>query len=61
LLNIFINAILLLDLSQNVIEYYKHFLITPELVNKYINKDNDIPLLKESLNRFNNMEGKRNI
>jgi hypothetical protein len=61
LLNIFINVILLLDLSQNVIEYYKQFLITPELVNKYINKDNDIPLLKESLNRFNNMEGKRNI
>jgi hypothetical protein len=48
-------------LNSDVVDYYKQFLITPELVNKYINKDNDIPLLKESLNRFNNMEGKRNI
>ena len=48
-------------LDKSVIEYYKQYLITPELVNKYTNKDNDIPLLKESLNRFNNMEGKRNI
>ena len=51
----------MLDLSQNVVDYYKQYLITPELVNKYTNKDNDIPLLKESLNRFNNMEGKRSI
>ena len=51
----------MLDLSQNVVDYYKQYLITPELVNKYTNKDSDIPLLKESLNRFNNMEGKRNI
>lgn len=51
----------MLDLSHNVVDYYKQYLITPELVNKYTNKDNDIPLLNESLNRFNNIEGKRNI
>ena len=41
--------------------------INTELIKKnlddiYLKKfDNDIPLLKESLNRFNNIEGKRNI
>ena len=46
-------------LNQSVIDYYKQYLITPELVNKYTNKDNDIPLLKESLNRFDGIMCKR--
>ncbi len=51
----------LINDNRDIINYFKDLLITPELVNKYTNKDNDIPLLRESLNRIDNMEGKRNI
>ena len=50
-----------INYNKDIINYFKDLLITPELVNEYTNKDNDIPLLGESLNRFNNMEVKRNI
>lgn len=61
LVDAFIAKCNMLDLNQNVVDYYKKYLITPDLVNQYTNRDNNIPLLNESLNVFNNMEGKRNI